>query len=350
MKILYGVQGTGNGHITRARAMQKAFAEKNIHVDYVFSGRDRSKYFDMQAFYDWRYFSGLTFKHKAGKIQHIKTLRHNSLGTFVKDVRSLDVSNYDVVLSDFEPVTAWAAKLQGVTCIGIGHQMAFKHSIPKEGGNIITNAIMHSFCPSELQLGLHWHHFNQPILPPIAETPDISTNAASPFILVYLGFEELHAVCEFLQPFKDKQFVIFADVEHATTKGNITVNPLSREGFLTALSQCEGVITNAGFELSSEAIQLGKKLLVKPLKGQMEQLSNAKALVELDFGMRMATLDATVLDSWLNRRHFKRAVYPDVAKAITEWLVTGQWQDKTLASKSISRLANSLWQKTESSF
>ncbi|MEZ9793074.1 glycosyltransferase family protein, partial [Vibrio splendidus] len=43
MKILYGVQGTGNGHIARARAMAVAFRQQNIDVDFLFSGRDQSK-------------------------------------------------------------------------------------------------------------------------------------------------------------------------------------------------------------------------------------------------------------------------------------------------------------------
>ena len=39
MKILYGVQGTGNGHIARARAMSHAFKEHDVEVDFLFSGR-----------------------------------------------------------------------------------------------------------------------------------------------------------------------------------------------------------------------------------------------------------------------------------------------------------------------
>jgi len=34
MKILYGVQGTGNGHISRARVMSKALKQQNIDVDF----------------------------------------------------------------------------------------------------------------------------------------------------------------------------------------------------------------------------------------------------------------------------------------------------------------------------
>ena len=48
MKILYGVQGTGNGHIARARAMSEAFKAHEVQVDFLFSGREPDKYFSME--------------------------------------------------------------------------------------------------------------------------------------------------------------------------------------------------------------------------------------------------------------------------------------------------------------
>ena len=54
MKILYGVQGTGNGHIARARAMSKCLAEAGMEVEYLFTGRDESKYFCMEQFGDFQ--------------------------------------------------------------------------------------------------------------------------------------------------------------------------------------------------------------------------------------------------------------------------------------------------------
>ena len=51
MKICYGVQGTGNGHIARARIMAQAFALRDdVTVDFYFSGRDADAYFDMEVF------------------------------------------------------------------------------------------------------------------------------------------------------------------------------------------------------------------------------------------------------------------------------------------------------------
>ena len=51
------------------------------------------------------------------------------------------------------------------------------------------------------------------------------------------------------------------------------------------------MICGAGFELAGESLQLGKKLLVKPLKGQFEQLSNALALEKLQLARIMRRLD-----------------------------------------------------------
>ena len=110
----------------------------------------------------------------------------------------------------------------------------------------------------------------------------------------------------------------------------------SGEGFQKDLATASGVICNAGFELASEAIQLGKKLLVKPLQGQMEQLSNAEALEQLQLAMTMDTLDRRVLRQWLEGFNAQKVHYPDVAKAIVEWLQNG--------SRDVEALSNMLWQ------
>ena len=50
MRIFYGVQGTGNGHLSRARAMANEFLQyPDISVDWLFSGRERHHYFDMET-------------------------------------------------------------------------------------------------------------------------------------------------------------------------------------------------------------------------------------------------------------------------------------------------------------
>ena len=58
--------------------------------------------------------------------------------------------------------------------IGIGHQYAFYYDIPIQGGKPLSKNIMKLFAPVTKKVGLHWHHFNQPILPPIVDVDQAS--------------------------------------------------------------------------------------------------------------------------------------------------------------------------------
>jgi uncharacterized protein (TIGR00661 family) len=341
MKILMGVQATGNGHISRARAIGAAFKERGILVDYIFSGRDPEKLFDMEMFGDYRCFSGATFSTKAGSVKWMKTFKNNNLRQIYHDIQSLDLTPYDLVMTDFEPITAWAAKIQNKKSIAFGHQNAFDYSIPQRGCNPITQVLMRYFAPANIRLGLHWHHFGQPILPPIADTHPVSNDRVKNKIVVYLGFEQLEQVIEWLLPFRGYEFYIYHAVDQAEDVGNVHLRPLSRKGFQADLADCNGVISNAGFELASEAIHLGKKVLVKPLKGQMEQASNALALGLLNLGMEMDHLDPLVLRHWLDHFDSKQVVYPNVAKAIVDWVLNDNAED-------VDRLVDQLWSQVTS--
>ena len=116
------------------------------------------------------------------------------------------------------------------------------------------------------------------------------------------------------------------------------------------LATSQGVICNAGFELASEAIQLGKKLLVKPLLGQMEQLSNAKALEDLELGMTMDTLDPRTVKNWLDNFQAKQVIYPNVAEAIVDWLQHSNLQNANLQNANLQDthlLAEQLWSQVQ---
>lgn len=325
MKILYGVQGTGNGHIARARAMSQALAKHDVQVDFLFSGREKSKYFSMQQFGDYQTRRGFSFVTEHGRVNYMKTAFENSLPHFIREVRALDVSGYDVVVNDFEPVSAWAAKQQNIPTISISHQNAFLFDVPQKGANWLDDSVIQHFAPSQYQLGLHWYHFGQPILPPIVHTSGEEVTSED-FILVYLPFENPDAIIDLLLRFGKHNFICYhpENLEQAQIE-NILMKPLGHESFQCDLHRCAGVIANGGFELPSEALSLGKKLLVKPLEGQFEQQSNAATLDSLGLAQSMDFLDASVIRDWLDEKQAERVFYPNVAEGIADWLVSGDW-------------------------
>ena len=70
---------------------------------------------------------------------------------------------------------------------------------------------------------------------------------------------------------------------------NCIIYPIDKISFVDSFRNSHGIITNAGFQTSSEALYMGKKLMVIPVKGQYEQECNAKALS--DIGVITGKLD-----------------------------------------------------------
>ncbi|MCK9503129.1 MAG: glycosyltransferase [Porticoccaceae bacterium] len=339
MKILYGVQGTGNGHITRARAMARELQACGVSVDYLFSGREADKFFDMTVFGDYRLRKGLTFASKEGRIRPLATLVNSQPLQFWRDVKTLDLTPYDLVVTDFEPVTAWAGKYRKVRVVGLGHQYAFHHNIPQHHGSLVQQGVLKYFAPASVSVGLHWHHFGQPILPPIAPVAASGEAVIRKHYVVYLPFESVAAIGKLLRQFPAYNFHVYHPEVDASREGHIHWFSPGRESFQADLHRCEGVICNAGFELASEVLQLGRKLLVKPVRGQSEQYSNALALDLLGYGHVMYDLNAAKVASWLDGAGATRVDYPNVARAICHWLLAG-------ADGDVGTLAQTLWSAT----
>ncbi|MEQ8515883.1 MAG: glycosyltransferase family protein [Chromatocurvus sp.] len=340
VKILYGVQATGNGHLSRARAMASALAARGVDVRYLFSGRDPSQLFAMQDFGGYLVRSGLSFVNEAGRIRYRKTLQSNRYLRFCRDVQSLDLGEYDVIVTDFEPVTAWAGRLRGRTVVSLGHQPAFDYAVPVADQNLASELVMRWFAPGQVRIGLHWARYAPLILPPLIHLPAQEPVRRAGKILVYLPFEDQSAVQSLLVRFHACDFFIYAPGLPFEDHGNLHLRPTSLSGFQADLQDCEGVICGAGFELASECLALGKRLLVKPQQRQMEQASNALALAELRLATCMPRLSREVIEAWLASNAFApRIRYPDVASALADWLLAGDY-----ASESLARLGDLLWQ------
>lgn len=95
------------------------------------------------------------------------------------------------------------------------------------------------------------------------------------------------------------------------------------KGFQQDLADCSGIICNAGFELASEALQLGKKILVKSLPAQMEQTSSTAALDQLGYETKINALDVSSIEQWLHEAAAIRVVYPNTAKFLVQWIQDG---------------------------
>ena len=105
MKILYSVQATGNGHISRAMELLPYFKEYG-EVDIFLSGANSSLDFNSPIKYRSKGVS--LFYTCKGKLDYSKTVFMLAPLRLRKEVRDLPVEKYDLILNDFECITAMA--------------------------------------------------------------------------------------------------------------------------------------------------------------------------------------------------------------------------------------------------
>ncbi|WP_444885585.1 MJ1255/VC2487 family glycosyltransferase [Microbulbifer sp. PSTR4-B] len=339
MKILYGVQATGNGHIARSRTLAKALQQyPELEIQWLFSGRPKENLFGMELFGDYWWREGMTIVHSEGRLRSLATVAQAKLRKLIQDVRKLPVSEYDLIISDYEPVTAWAAKMRKKPSVGIGHQYAFLHSIPMPRYNWPFHTVLRIFAPTKKSLGLHWHHFGNPILPPIVPPQPKPESDTEDYILVYLPFEHPIPMLEELAKV-ERQFIVYGVPENLPTANNIQIKSPSTLGFQQDLVNARAVICNSGFELLAETLAQGKPILSRPLAYQFEQEANAQALEQLKLAKIVRSIDANSIHTWLQEGPKSvRIQWPDVAQAIAAWIAQGCKRDP-------ADLARSLWRQ-----
>lgn len=324
MRVLYGVQATGNGHITRARVMAPALVTAGVEVDYLFSGRPADQFFDMECFGHFETRKGLTFKlADGGRVNLLDTLVSNDIWQFWRDTRALDLTDYDLVITDFEPISAWAAKQQGVRSIGLAHQYAFLNPLPDGGYSKLLKPGIKLFAPVDLAVGVHWDAFGGTNIPPLIAEPSFEPSDNERDILVYLPFEQKATLERLFAFFPTHRFHVFCRCYAVQSCANVIYHPLSRQSFEQHMAYSGGVISNCGFGLASEALQYGKKLLSLPMPGQWEQQSNAKILSELGLATVVSSWDIDTLGVWLAQPSSAPMAFNHSAGVVAQWIANG---------------------------
>ena len=71
-------------------------------------------------------FDGLSFIFGKKEVVWIlfETYKKSRLKSLLKEIKHLPVDDYDLVISDFEPVSSWACYMRNKPCIAFSHQAA----------------------------------------------------------------------------------------------------------------------------------------------------------------------------------------------------------------------------------
>lgn len=320
MKIFYAIQATGNGHISRAMELLP-YLEQYGKVDILLSGANSNLTLDAPVKYRS---NGLSlFYNCGGGLDYRKIVKEMHVLRLRKEIQDLPVEKYDLVINDFDYLTAAACAKKKRPSIQYGHQASFhsaatprpeKRSAPGEW-------ILKNYAKATHYVGLHFNRYDHFIFNPVVKKQILQADPTDQnYVTVYLPSYCEPQLKNIFTAIPDYQFQVFTkEIVQPKTIGNIKFLPVDKKMFNESLIHCTGIITGGGFESPAEAIHLGKKIMSIPIRGQYEQVCNGAALKQLG----ITCMDNIGPDfkndfyNWLNHAFTFRA---DYSKSIDESL------------------------------
>jgi len=324
MNILFAIQGTGNGHLSRARDVYPELV-KHGNVDVLISGIQADVEVPFPVKYRM-YGMSFIFGHSGG-VDIWQTAQKLKLFRLIRDIRNLPVENYDLIVNDFEPVSAWACKLKKIPCIGLSHQSAVlnKNAPKPDFTDLKGKVVLEQYAPVSASYGFHFNQYDQNIFTPVIRRQIRELNPTNEgHYTVYLPAYDDKALVTHLSKFENVKWDVFSkhNKEPFTFK-NVEVRPINNDAFIASMASSNAVLCGAGFEGPAEALYLGKKLLVIPMQDQYEQQCNAAALQDMGVPV-IKNLSAKYYDTisdWINSEERVSVNYPDRTTEIVSQLV-----------------------------
>ncbi len=309
--ILYGVNGEGSGHSTRAKEVLRHLHRQGhtLHVASFDRGMQNLKdEFEVTEIY------GLRLSYVNNRVRYEKTLAQNILAApkAARSNRALmqlaDEWKIDLVITDFEPMTCHVGHHKKLPIIAIDNQHAITNcevEYPREyrkdaaATRLVTKLmtprandyLVISFFPAKVKKK------NTFLFSPLLRQEILNAKPTTgDQVLVYVTSPspELAAILRQVRC----QFVAYGFGREGV-EGNITFKKPTLVGFLRNLVACKGVIANAGFSLISEALHLGKPYLAVPVAHQFEQIFNAYYLQKVGYGAYWEELNKEKVESFL---------------------------------------------------
>lgn len=324
MRILYAIQGTGNGHLSRAMDVIPCLL-KHGEVDILVSGIQGDLVLPYQLSYKMR---GLSFIFgKSGGVDIWKTCVKSNIKKLIKEINSLPVEDYDLVINDFEPVSAWACYVKDVPCIGLSHQSAvLAEEAPKtDYKDIVGKLILKNYAPNTVQYGFHFKSYAENIFTPVIRKQvryqEINNQG---HYTVYLPAYDDSRLIATLSTFKDVTWDVFSKHNYRPFRTrNVSVKPIHNEKFIKSMANSEGILCGAGFETPAEALYMKKKLLVVPMKNQYEQQLNAAALSHMGVPVikNLSDRSQMVISNWIESNRIIDVNYPDRTQEIIDQII-----------------------------
>ncbi len=323
--ILYGVNGEGSGHSTRAKEVISHLQGRghSVHVVSFDRGlRNLSEDFQVTEIY------GFSLTYVNNQVRYKRTIAKN-LATARRAVASVKLllalandCRIEAIISDFEPLSCHVGHKKRLPVISIDNQHCLTNTnveYPRQYARDATAAklvtrmmvpranayLVTTFFTPEVTRKNTW------LFPPLLREQILkATPRDGERVLVYVT-SPAPDLAQVLSSVRC-QFTAYGFGREGQD-GNIIFKRPSTEEFLVDLINAKAIVANAGFSLLTEALHLGKPYLAVPVKRQFEQILNAFWLDKMGYGACWQELNKERVEAFLyNLCHYRErlAGYP----------------------------------------
>jgi len=318
MKILFGVQTEGNGHITQAIATKQYLQSQGIEVTTAFAAKKKrglSKYFTDE--FNVIEYDGFDFVFdNDGRVVIWKTIVKNTfelprlIVSFIKICSIIQKEKPDAIFNYYEPLVGLTALFfKNIKYVSFGHQYAMNSVIyPRINGypiqKLFVDVINKITSIRAKIVALSYYEFNDDTMivsPPMLRSESYSvSDKQQDFVLVYLMNEDM-------LPQLISQAKKYPDINiHCFTKltkqydelPNLKLFNLDGKLFQEKMKVCKAVVCSGGFETSAEAIYQNKPLLMIPMPNHYEQHANCNDAYLNSYAIYSESIDLSKLPKY----------------------------------------------------
>jgi uncharacterized protein (TIGR00661 family) len=309
--ILYGVNGQGAGHSSRAREVLAHLQSKGheIHVVSFDRGlKNLAADFEVTEIYGLR----LAFAHN--RVRYARTILKNlfTVPQVARSVRKLNQlaqeREIQLVITDFEPISCHLAHKLRLPVISIDNQQCLVHgeiSYPRQYRKEAAAAKMVTRLMTPRADAYLVTSFFTPrpknkrtfFFPPILRKEVLESAAFVGDAVVVYVTSPAAELADLLKRIRQR-FICYGFNREGQDE-NLWFKKPSLDGFLKDLREAKAVVANSGFSLISEALHLGKPYLAWPVRHQFEQVFNAYYVDKMGFGAYWDDLNKERVESFL---------------------------------------------------
>lgn len=188
--------------------------------------------------------------------------------------------------------------------------------------------VLKNYAPVTARYGFHFASYEDYIFTPVIrqEVRQLTVTDKGHFT-VYLPAYDDDRLHKILSRVPNVRWEVFSKHNaKPVRKDNVSIWPVNNELFIASLASCTGILCGAGFETPAEALYLGKKLMVIPMKNQFEQQCNAAALEQMGVPVLKSLKKKYVpaIHEWTTRGQVIPVNYPDITEKIIDRILEDQ--------------------------